>query len=263
MTVKAYPQPSRSYDELVCTAGVLEDGSWIRIYPVPFKFLLFKKYQWIELDLVRNWSDFRPESYRPVNTDLSDMEIVGSIDTGQKWALRKEYCCKEIFTSRSELIEASKAPSNKSLATFKPTKLIDFIIEETERKWKARWLEQLKQVDMFTQTPGDEYKPRTPIRKLPYKFKYHFEDSDGNISKLMIEDWEIGALYWNCLRNAEGDEQVALEKVREKYFDTFVKKDLHLFLGTTQQHHAQRHLNPFVVIGVFYPPVDAQYGLFG
>jgi hypothetical protein len=39
ITVTTYPLPSRTYDELVCTAGVLEDGSWIRIYPVPFKFL--------------------------------------------------------------------------------------------------------------------------------------------------------------------------------------------------------------------------------
>ena len=68
LTVKAYPQPSRSYDELVCTAGVLEDGSWIRIYPVPFQFLIsskIKKYDWIDLDLKRNDKDFRPESFRP------------------------------------------------------------------------------------------------------------------------------------------------------------------------------------------------------
>lgn len=25
----------------------------------------------------------------------------------------------------------------------------------------------------------------------------------------MIEDWEIGALYWNCLRTAGGDEMQA------------------------------------------------------
>ncbi|MYB37591.1 MAG: hypothetical protein F4Y26_09450 [Gammaproteobacteria bacterium] len=37
ITVKTYPLPSQSYDELVCTAGVLEDGSWVRIYPVPMK----------------------------------------------------------------------------------------------------------------------------------------------------------------------------------------------------------------------------------
>lgn len=35
ITVTTYLLPSRSYEELVCTAGILEDGSWIRIYPVP------------------------------------------------------------------------------------------------------------------------------------------------------------------------------------------------------------------------------------
>ena len=39
ITVTTYPLPSRSYDELVCTAGVLENGDWIRIYPVPLHFL--------------------------------------------------------------------------------------------------------------------------------------------------------------------------------------------------------------------------------
>lgn len=35
ITVKTYPTLSASYGELVCTAGLREDGSWIRIYPVP------------------------------------------------------------------------------------------------------------------------------------------------------------------------------------------------------------------------------------
>ena len=33
LTVTTYPLPSRSYDELVCTAGILEDGSWIAVRP--------------------------------------------------------------------------------------------------------------------------------------------------------------------------------------------------------------------------------------
>ena len=39
ITVTTYPLPSRSYDELVCTAGITEEGNWIRIYPVPLQFL--------------------------------------------------------------------------------------------------------------------------------------------------------------------------------------------------------------------------------
>jgi hypothetical protein len=31
ITVKTYPTISVKYDELVCTAGFREDGSWVRI----------------------------------------------------------------------------------------------------------------------------------------------------------------------------------------------------------------------------------------
>ena len=38
VTVKPYPTLSRKYGETVCTAGIREDGTWVRIYPVPFRF---------------------------------------------------------------------------------------------------------------------------------------------------------------------------------------------------------------------------------
>ena len=79
----------------------------------------------------------------------------------------------------------------------------------------------------------------------------------------MIEDWEIGALYFNCLRDAEGDEKIALEKVRYKYETEFCKeKDIYLFLGTTKEWHTRRANNPFVIIGVFYPKQVIQTSLF-
>jgi hypothetical protein len=255
IAVTTYPLPSRSYDELVCTGGFLENGSWIRIYPVPFKFLEFKKYQWIELDLRKPAKpDFRPESFSPVHPDLSDKKLLGQIDTKFEWEERKQICLKEVFDNLESLIALSRAPVNKSMATFKPTKVIDFIIEEDEREWKRDWIEQLKQIDLFTSHEQENLAPRIPIRKVPYKFKYHFEDSVGKQSKMMIEDWEIGALYWNCLKMAEGNEVVALEKVRQKYFDELaLTKDIYFFLGTTAEWHRRRSPNPFVIIGVFYP----------
>ncbi len=39
IAVKTYPTLSTKYDELVCTAGFLEDGSWVRVYPIPFRKL--------------------------------------------------------------------------------------------------------------------------------------------------------------------------------------------------------------------------------
>lgn len=66
----------------------------------------------------------------------------------------------------------------------------------------------------------------------------------------MIEDWEIGALYWNCLAQTEGDEVEANKLVRKKYEEEFLAKDLFLFVGTTMANH-MRAPNPFVIIGVF------------
>jgi hypothetical protein len=76
-----------------------------------------------------------------------------------------------------------------------------------------------------------------------------------------VLDWEVGALYWNCLRSTGGDEPGALEKVRQKYFDAFTKTDLHFFLGTTQQFHFVAP-NPWVIIGVLPPPHERQTALF-
>ena len=275
ITVNTYPLPSRSYDELVCTAGILEDGSWIRIYPVPLQFLRGLKndgkvqsfkYTWIELDLKKRTDDFRPESHSPVNYSFSDMQVHHKIGTEKEWAFRKKHCLEKVYTSMDKLIEESKAPTNKSLATFKPTKILGLDIEAEDREWKKEWLDQLQQLQIsFDQNETAE--ERKPIAKLPYKFLYRFIDSDGKKRRLMIEDWEIGSLYWNCYKRANGDEKEALKQVRKKYEDEFINtKDIHFFLGTTREWHMRRGKNPFVIIGIFYPPKSKnpdQLGLFG
>lgn len=79
----------------------------------------------------------------------------------------------------------------------------------------------------------------------------------------MIKDWEIGALYWNCLKSADGNESIALQKVRDQYETNFLKnKDIYLFLGSTKEWHMRRAKNPFVIIGVFYPKKENQLTLF-
>ncbi|HEY1009971.1 MAG TPA: hypothetical protein VGE24_04380 [Emticicia sp.] len=270
ITVTTYPLPSRSYDELVCTAGVLEDGSWIRIYPVPLKFLKGLredghvesfKYNWIELDLKRRSDDFRPESHSPINYNFSDVQVHGKIGTDNNWYERKQFCLANPYTNLQTLIEASREPRYVSLATFKPAEIIGFEIEDDEREWKKEWRDQLNQLQLAFE-PEQETK-RELIPKLPHKFYYRFKDDAGKISRLMIEDWEIGALYWNCLRAADGNEQVALAKVREKYETEFLNnKDIYLFLGTTKEWHMRKAKNPFVIIGVFYPKKEIQGALF-
>jgi hypothetical protein len=218
------------------------------------------KYNWIELDLNKRTDDFRPESHSPVNYNFKDIITHGKIGTENNWAKRKTYCTANSYTSLSKLIKDSKHPKNVSLATFKPREIIGFeIVEEDNRDWKDEWKEIRKQGDLFDQDKS----PEIMIPKLPYKFYYRFRDEDGIESRLMIEDWEIGALYWNCLKAAEGNEIDALKKVRAQYEVNFLKnKEIFLFLGTTKEWHMRRAKNPFVIIGVFYPKKEIQMSLF-
>jgi hypothetical protein len=112
IAVKTYPTLSSKYDELVCTAGFREDGSWIRLYPVPLRKKSYneqyKKYDWIEVDLVKNESDFRPESFRPKTID-TEIKVVGHIGTNDgTWEERKQICLGKIYSNLTELIAQAK-----------------------------------------------------------------------------------------------------------------------------------------------------------
>lgn len=266
ITVKTYPAISGKYDELVCTAGFLEDGTWIRIFPIQFRKKSFeeqyKKYDWIEIDLVKNKEDIRKESYRPFSYE-TEIKIVDHLDTKSNWLLRKEIVFKrKIYTDLSELIsEAKNRDVMTSLAVFKPTEIIDFTCEAVERNWDKGKLEKLKQdrKSLFDQEHEDLFEV---VRKLPYKFSYILKDCNGKQSKMMIEDWEIGQLFWNCVARHEGNEESAVEDVKKKYFDDFAKtKDLHLFLGTSKLRHFTAK-NPFMIIGTFHPKIETQLRLF-
>ena len=263
ITVKTYPEISTKYNELVCTAGFREDGSMVRIYPIQFRELPFdqqyKKYDWIEVSLERKNHDFRPESYRP----SGEIEVVGSLSTGKKkdWTARKKIVLRKVFTNLETLIaEAKDKTKPRSLAVFKPTTIKDFTAEPCAREWSKAKKDSLRQLNLF-QKKGTELEV---VRKLPYKFSYRFTDSRGKESTLMVEDWEVGALFWNMLADCHGDEKAALKKVKQKFLDELGKtKDLHFFLGTTLEHHAKNAPNPFIIIGVFYPPNEHQLGLPG
>jgi hypothetical protein len=258
IAVKTYPTLSEKYDELVCTAGFREDGSWVRIFPVPFHKLdyqnRYEKWQWIEIDLVKNTSDFRPESFRPVDIE-KEICLLDKVDTKGDWIKRRKLVSKQIWTNMSELL-ADKKVNGTSLGILKPRTVNDFICKPCARDWDQKKMNAV----IANQAQGSLFDAEETrlvfkvVKKVPYEFSYKFTTDDGVERTLMIEDWELGALYWNCWKTAAGDEAIACRKVREKYFDFMVNKcDLHFFLGTTKQFHNVSP-NPFIIIGTFYPP---------
>lgn len=266
ITVKTYPSLSKKYGELVCTAGMKENGEWIRIYPIPYRKLYvndsqYEKYRWIECDVIKNPSDPRIESFK---VNYKEIKLLDFIDTKPNWNKRREVVLKNGFcTNLDTLIEQSKN-TNISLATYKPSSIDDFIWKAVPREYKKDILDKLEadkmQLKLFSD-PIDDVPNFKEIPKLPYEFSYVFKDDDGTSHTVMIEDWEVGAAYWNFLKHY-GSEQVALEKVKDKFFNKLAKqRDLYFFMGTTRRYHGWAR-NPFIIIGLFYPEKDVQQTLF-
>jgi hypothetical protein len=78
ITVRTYPVPAKKGIEVSCTAGITDDGKWIRLFPIPYRFLdedkRFSKYQWIDVDVTKAKDDPRPDMRR----SLHDLHRLGA-----------------------------------------------------------------------------------------------------------------------------------------------------------------------------------------
>jgi len=267
ITVMTYPTLSKNHLETVCTAGFKEDGSWIRICPVPHRLLgwnkKYRKWQHIEVDLEKNPKDSRPESYHI--RDIDTLKVIDKESNGQvDWASRMSWIKKgkKIYDDMSEILQCTKE-GNISLAVLKPTEFIGFEVEkesdlndynrrlkEIQRKYEANQMQLSLFEDETSANSTFEF-----AKKIPYKFYYKFKTKDGIVRRLMIEDWEIGMLYLNCLKDSETE---AIRKVREKYEGFINNRDVYLLLGTQYKWQNMNAKDPYVIIGVFYPPKGTQ-----
>lgn len=250
ITVKTYPIPSAKYDELVCTAGVRDDGSFVRLYPINFRDLPFsqqyKKYQWIEVRASKHKGrDARKESYRP---DCGTIKLLGEpIPSTRNWAERARYVLHRESASMEDLYEQQKA-DRTSLGIFKPKRIHDLVYTPDTADWKASFKTALAQARLWE----DRKVTKEPPRKVPFKFHYVFDCDDPRCKRchrMMIEDWEVGALYWRMVDRG-ATRQEAARTVREKFLGTVCAsdRDSHFFVGTILAHP-----KTWVVIGVFWP----------
>ncbi len=249
ITVKTYPIPSANYDELVCTAGVREDGSFIRLYPINFRELnvnqRFRKYQWIEVAAVKHQGrDARKESFRP---DSTTIKLLGEpIPPETYWTKRAQYILLKESQSM-EFLHDQQKKDRTSLGIFKPKKIRNLIFQPDSPDWKPAFKAELAQARFW----DDRKRTLQPPRKVPFKFQYEFECDDPRCKKnhcMMIEDWEVGALFWRNV-NAGRTPDEAAKMVQKRFLDEMcaVDRDTHLYVGTVLEH------GTWVVIGVFWP----------
>ncbi len=249
ITVMTYPHPSTRHRELVCVAGITENGEWVRLYPVDYRYRppyqQFKKYQWIEVELAPSGQgkDNRKESREP---NLDTIRILGEcLSTKDGWLERRKIIDPLPHRTLNEL-KALYDTERVSLGSVRPTRVLDIEVTPVEREWKPKWKTLFSQLLLF-----DEQ--QKPLRKLPYKFQYVFECEDGdNPHKAMIVDWELGVLF---LKESDrlGSDEAAAKSVRDRYLNVLCApdKDTRFFMGT------RLPFNTWLVIGVFWPPTTA------
>jgi hypothetical protein len=246
VTVKTYPVPSRGYTELVCTAGIRSDGGFIRLYPINYRYRpyweWFKKYQWIGVEVDKNPNDPRPESYMPVSG--AKIRTLGEpLSTKNNWDERKKIVLVEKIHTMCELEE--KPQTECSLGIIRPKEVKDLIIKEVEPKWNPRQQKILDQQELF----GPKKKP---LEKIPFRFSYKFtcEEPGCRGHKKIITDWEVGRLFLR-MRDQHQSENVAVDKVKEKFLDDICHpdRDTHFFVGTVHP----RKYKSWIIIGTFYP----------
>lgn len=272
ITVKTYPNLSSKHGELVCTAGINEQGEWRRIYPVQFRFMdpndQYSKYQWITVELgSASPGDPRPESRKLVSI-LENNPADSITDPLQRWKIISGRT--PIYYSKMELLKDMREKGT-SLAIFKPTEIQTMDYEETTAEWTENKLAAFRkfqqQYSLFSTPEEHERRFLQEAKKIPYYFRYHFTDCDGIPSHLMVEDWEIGMLYLNSLKSPRfSTPEAAAEQTAKRYMEYAKTRDIYFFLGTSLERQNKNAQNPFIIVGVFYnlklPKEDDQMRLF-
>jgi len=246
ITVKAYPNPSTTYGETVCCAGVeLSSGKLIRLYPIPYRDLddeqKFKKYSVVDLRCSKAEKDNRPESYK---VDAGSIKVIEWWDTKDRWERRKRVVLPTLSPSMCHVYKEAEA-RDTSLALVRPSD-VSFSWKKAAAKDAAAREACYAQLSFFD-------KRKKVIEVIPYDFYYSFkcigvERCPGHT--MCIIDWELGQAYriWRWrYRNAE----VLLEKIKERWLGRIcsVKNDIYFYVG-----NMKRFRQTFMILGVFYPP---------
>lgn len=251
---KTYPSPSGKHVETSCVAGMTEAGKLIRLFPVPFRLIndskRFRKWQWIEARIEKAPADHRPESHRiKVDTIECDPE---PISTRDNWRERQKVLEPINVHKSFNKLDQDRLASGVTLGLLQPSKIISLdITPASSAEWTDEERKKLEQNERQSILDFGEADSRTlaTLRKLPFAFHYNYEcEVDGivELHRHKIEDWEVGALYWNC-RHKHGNNWE--QPFRDKIFRDLVNRNLMFLMGTMHRFPKQ-----WLIVSLIYPP---------
>ncbi|GAA5041510.1 hypothetical protein HNP84_002347 [Thermocatellispora tengchongensis] len=252
ITVKAAPNPSATYGETVCVAGLrldLDRPGWVRLYPINYRELdgdsRFRKYDVVNLYAKPSANDPRVESWRPrIDSFVVEKHLDG-------WSKRMPYIGDYIEESMCGLIaDVKERPPARSLAAVRPAEILALDIEPHPgwtRAEQDKIDQYVRQLDLY------DTAPRTALEAPRFKawYRYRCRSRGCNTHRQGIFDWELVALQRSVRDRGDA---ATVAAIREKFWDLMCAPDRDtIFYVGNQQAHPQS----FIVLGVVYPPKTA------
>ena len=248
IVVRTYPTPAKNGAEVSCTAAITDQGEWLRLFPVPWRYLAaeqqFRRYQWVELT-VNKASDPRPESYKLAQNGIKI--LTEPLPTENNWQARRDI----IEPLRSHCLcclqKKRDADGYPTLGIFRPRKIEKLVITPDSADWTPAQIAILEQGHLFAE------KLKQRLEKIPFRFQYNFFCDEGTCTghTMICTDWEM-AEAWRRWKDSYADKWE--EKFRQRFETEMIEKyDTHLYVGTVHQHP-----KTWIIVGLFYPPSITQ-----
>jgi hypothetical protein len=195
VTVKAAPNPSTTYGETVCVAGIsadVADPRWIRLYPINFRYLeqdvRFRKYDLITVVATPARRDARAESWRP------DMSTLVVWQTLPAWKRRRTWLDPYVEESMCAINRSAQANIHaRSLGLVTVQDVGGFDIERHPGWDKDEQRKIDGYVNQLSLFGGED---RTPLEAPRFRGYYRWRCADQTCKghRQGIIDWEWVAL---------------------------------------------------------------------
>jgi hypothetical protein len=238
--VKAFPQHSAKYEETVCCAGVVDDGSLIRLYPIAFRRLAlphrFTRFDQIEALITRAGSDPRPESFHVDHDSIRVVEHGSNLPDAAKVRLWQPH----IVPSLEDLLSQYQS-NGRSLGIVRP--------DPGSARFFWRDAEPEEQDDSRGVQASFLDTPLQPLQPPELTFFYRYT-SAGKEHTQAIHDWEVQAAYLAYQRQY-GSRDEALKMMAHEYGTNMLTRNLHFIMGNMHKRPWQ-----FIIIGLLRSGLD-------
>jgi hypothetical protein len=220
---KTYPSVSTKYVETVCTGGVQRNGDFVRLYPVPYRFLdtdeQYERWDVIRVRAYRDDQDRRPESWHFEHG--TTIERIDHISTERR---RWEWMKKTIHDSSSAM--DTKGLTNGCVE-----------IEPIELYWKADpddWTAGQRNTIQQGQLFASKTQTQAMAERVPWQFRLNYrEKMTGRESGSKVLAWSYYTGFLRERSNTSNDEsalEIIVQKVRKSIFDP--QRTVFAILGT-------------------------------